>query len=117
MLDGLRVLLASRVALIRLEAAEATGHALKRVVSLVMVGVLALFLWALLLAGGIGALAALTGWGWFWITFGAAGMHLVVIGGLIAYVRRKAPTAFPVTRAEFERDRVWLDQLKPNSKG
>jgi hypothetical protein len=117
MLDGLRVLLASRIALIRLEAAEAAGHALKRVVSLVIVGVLCLFLWALLLAGGIGALAAITGWGWFWITLGAAGAHLVVIGGLIAYARRKAPTAFPVTRAEFERDRVWLDQLKQNSKG
>lgn len=114
---GVRDLVFTRIGLVRLEAAEAASHALKRIVGLVAIGVLALFLWALLLAGGIGAIAALTGWSWFWVALAAAGLHLVVIGGLAALVKRKAPTAFPVTRAEFEKDSEWLDQLKQNWKG
>ncbi len=110
--DALGTLVSTRIALIKTEAGEAAGHAAKRAAAAAAAAVLALFFWVLLLAGGIGALAAATGWKWFWLTLAAAGLHALVILILLGFARKSTPSPFPVTRAEFEKDRQWLDRLK-----
>jgi len=116
--EALLNLVAARFCLIRIEAAEAGAHAAKRVAAAVLAAVLGLFLWALILAGGIGLLAYFADWHWFWITLGVAGLHAVVVFILLMVARKTQPTAFPITRAEFEKDREWIENLKKqNWKG
>jgi uncharacterized membrane protein YqjE len=110
--EALLNLVMARLGLIKIEAAEAGAHAGKRLAAAVLAGVLGLFLWALILAGGIGLLAHYAGWHWFWITLAVAGLHAGVIFLLLTVVRKTPPTAFPITRAEFEKDREWIETLK-----
>jgi len=116
--EALKNLVVARLGLIKIEAAEARAHAAKRLVAAVLAGVLGLFLWALILAGSIGLLANFANWPWFWITLAVAGLHAAGIFSLLMVVRKTPPTAFPVTRAEFEKDHQWIENLKKqNWKG
>lgn len=116
--EALINLVAARLGLIKIEAAEAGAHVAKRLVAAVLAGVLGLFLWALILAGSIGLLAYFAIWHWFWITLAVAGLHAVVIFFLLMVARKTSPTAFPITRAEFEKDHQWIENLKKqNWKG
>lgn len=105
-------LMESRAAIVSIEAKQALGAALARGALLfaALLGVVGA--WALALAGAIGAIASATGWEWFHVALAAAGLHLLfaLTALLIAKSRKSEP--FPVTRAEFEKDREWLTQLK-----
>jgi hypothetical protein len=76
------------------------------------------FTWALLLAGGIAAISSATGCPWHWPAIGAAALHfvlaLLLLRGGSAHT---ATPAFPLTRAEFQKDREWIEnfQKKPKS--
>jgi hypothetical protein len=117
--EALFKLIGARLALIRIEGAEAGSGVARRLAAAAIACVLALFLWALFLAGGIGLLAHLTSWNWFWIALAAGGLHAAVILRLAMIVRKPSPAAFPITRAELEKDLEWIETLKKkqNSNG
>lgn len=110
--EALMGLIASRAALIELEAKEAAKSGARRAV---MVGIAAgclFFTWALLLAGVIGLIATQVGWGWHWVALGAAGLHLIAAVVLMKQAKPSGVPAFPVTRSEFQKDREWIENFQ-----
>lgn len=109
-------LISSRVALIQLESKDAARDAASRMARLVALVICIFFTWALLLAGGTAALARATGLPWYAIAFGFAALHLVA--ALILAKSAKSPSgpAFPITRAEFQKDREWIENLQLTRK-
>lgn len=66
------------------------------------------------------AVAGLIGWiasagpnvKWHFVALGAALFHLVLAGIAAAVLRRPAPPAFSLSKAELSKDREWLLNLK-----
>ena len=107
----------ARVELIQIESREASRSALRKGVLAGALAATVFFIWALLLAGGIGLLTAYLEscghpWGWPAVTLAAAGLHALLALGLAVALRRPTPPPFPITRSEFEKDREWLKTLK-----
>jgi uncharacterized membrane protein YqjE len=109
-------LVASRVALIELESKDAARRASKRAVLIAVASCCAFAAWMLLLAGGVSIISQSTGWPWNWVAVGLAALHLLV-GIILAQVARSAgnPT-FPATRAEFQKDREWIENFNKPRK-
>ena len=114
--QALFTLLASRAALIELESKEAAKAAAQRALRVVAALACACFTWALLLAGGIVLLAQATGWPWYGITLGVGALHLGAACWLARTTQDPAPSAFPVTRAEFQKDREWIENFQQSPK-
>ena len=117
--EAVMTLLASRVDLIRLESKEVVGGFARRAGFLAAAFGLIAFAWALLLAGAIGVISEALDWPWSWVSIGAAIVHLLLAILFSKLASPKAKAAFPVTRAEFQKDREWIENLhKPTkSKG
>ena len=115
--EALLTLVASRISLIQLESRQVAKDGARRIARMIAVVICLFFFWALALAGGIAALAANTGWPWFWIAITAAIVHLGVAMLLVLAAKSSSSPAFPVTRAEFQKDREWIEnfQKKPKS--
>ena len=114
--EALLALISSRIALIGLESKEAAKEAARRLSLLVALVFCALFAWALLLAGGIAVLARISGWPWYGIAIVCAILHTVAAATLAMALRCQAPALFPVTRAEFKKDREWIEILQQTKK-
>lgn len=110
--DALVGLVVSRIALIQCESKSASQELLKRLILMVMAGVAALGCWALLVVGGIGALAVATAWPWYWLALAAALLHALAAACFIGLAKTANTPVFPVTRNEFLKDREWLQTLK-----
>ena len=110
-LDAIAALIATRIALIQLEARATARKTAIRVLCVILAALCLLFAWLLLVAGLIGALVIATGWPWHWLAIAAALMHLVAALALLVH-RQPSEPPFPLTRAEFEKDRQWLENLK-----
>ncbi len=112
-------LISSRVALIQYEARQSAKCGVKRVVRMVAAVLCLFFTWILLLAGALGAIASASGWPWYWLAIAAAGLHLLVAFLLASSCNKPGTAAFPITRAEFQKDREWIEniQKKPKSNG
>lgn len=114
--EALVSLVASRIALIQIESQGATRQWGKCLVSGMIAALAGVFAWALIVAGGIGALAVVTAWPWYWIALGVALLHALVAGlGVLLFKSAKTPT-FPITRNEFQKDREWLQSLTTPKK-
>jgi len=116
-LEALAAWVQSRLELIQIESREASRLALRKGILAGALAATAFFIWALLVAGGIGWVSAYlerTGhpWGWPVVTFAFAGLHVLLAGGLLLALRRPNPPSFPITRIEFEKDREWLKTLQ-----
>lgn len=110
--QALASLLLSRTKIIRIEAQSAFADAAGRLV-LLLVGVFGIFCaWLLALAASIGAIAAASSWEWYHIAFVSAGAHFLIGVILLLIMKSRKQSSFPVTRAEFEKDRKWLSRLK-----
>ena len=116
--EALMNLIEARVALIQLEARATVRKRMSRVVGILIAAICMFFAWALLLVAGIAALSSASGWPWHWLAIVAAAIHVLLALILI----RKSSTkpvvpAFPLTRAEFQKDRQWIEnfQKKPKS--
>jgi threonine/homoserine/homoserine lactone efflux protein len=109
-------LIASRVELIRLEARQSAKSGASRAIRMAAAAFCMLFAWMLLLAGGITALSACSGWAWHWVALATAVLHLL-LAWLLILSCKAAPPAFPATLAEFQKDREWIEnfQKKPES--
>jgi uncharacterized membrane protein YqjE len=109
-------LIASRVALIQLESKDAGKETAKRA-SLIggAIGCL-FFTWALLLVGGVAAIAEATKYPWHWIAMGFALLHLIAALILFRLAKPSGKPAFPATRAEFQKDREWIENFQKTKK-
>ena len=105
-------LIESRASIISLEAKDAVGSGLAKLLPLLVCLFCAIAAWALAVAAAIGCLAAATLWKWYQITFAMAVLHALIAAAALIIAKRKRPAHFPVTRSEFEKDREWLIQLK-----
>lgn len=114
--EALLTLISSRVTLIQLESKDAARDAGRRAVRMAVVVFCAFFSWALLLAGGIPALARLTGCPWYGVALTLAALHLLVAAVCAKAARTPAAPAFPVTRAEFQKDREWIENFQKTPK-
>lgn len=116
--EALMTLIASRIALIQLEARETARQRARRVVGVIVAVICLFFTWTLLLAGGIAAVSSASGWPWHWLAIGAGALHLLLALLLLkGGSANPATPAFPLTRAEFQKDREWIEnfQKKPKS--
>lgn len=114
--EALLTLVASRVTLIQLESKDAARDAGRRAARIVAVLFCAFFAWALLLTGGIAALAKATGLPWYGVALAFAALHLLAAAIFAKAARTPAAPAFPVTRAEFQKDREWIENFQKTPK-
>ena len=114
--EALLTLVASRISLIQLESKEAAKDAANRVASLIAVVICAFFTWALLLAGVIAAIAKTSGCAWYWIAIAASAVHFAAAILLAKASKKPAAPSFPVTRAEFQKDREWIENFQKPRK-
>ena len=114
--EALMSLVATRLTLIELEAKDAAKQTARRGSSLAAAVGCIVFAWALLLAGGVSIIAKSADLPWDQVAIGAAVLHL--LGGIILarLARPSAATAFPITRAEFQKDREWIEKFQKTKK-
>lgn len=109
-------IVSSRAELIRIEAKDAARKGSNKAARVITAILCITFGWSLLLAGTIGALSQLAGWPWFWTALATGTIHMILA---IILLRKSSGTPtplFPVTRAEFQRDREWIEKLQKNPK-
>ncbi len=109
--DSAAAWFAARAELVGLEAREAARVAVKRGLLAGFLGGMAVFAWALLMAGLIGWISVGTGFAWYWVAMMVAGVHAavgVVVG--VVFARSGSPV-FEATRNELEKDLLWLEDL------
>lgn len=109
-------LIASRFELIQLESKEIARGGVRCAVFIAAAGFSAIFAWGLLVAGGISLIADAAGWAWNWVAIGAAIIHLIAAVILARLAKPSDSTAFPVTRAEFKKDREWIENFQNPKK-
>lgn len=114
--EALLALIAARISLIQIESKEAAKDAARRLACLIVLILCAFFAWALLLAGGIAVLSSTFDQPWHIFAFIAAVLHLIAATLLSLAAKSPGKTAFPVTRAEFQKDREWIENFKKTPK-
>ncbi len=114
--EALMALIATRVALFELESLDLAHNLAKRVCWIAAACCCVIFTWALLLVGGISLISEFTSWPWNRVAIGIALIHLLV--GLIFArgVISSSKPAFSVTRAEFKKDREWIENFHKAKK-
>lgn len=114
--EALLNLIAARVALIQHESKDAARDAAGRAARLIALVICVFFTWALFLAGAVALLAKLTAWPWFAFAFILAALHLIAALILAKSAKAPASPSFPVTRAEFQKDREWIQNFQSSRK-
>ena len=114
--EALAGLVAARMALIQLESKDAARDAARRAAWVAAACGCAFFAWALLLAGVIPMISESLDWPWNRVAVGAAILHLLAGIILVRLAKPSAATAFPVTRAEFQKDREWIENFPKTKK-
>lgn len=105
----------ARMRLASIEGREAAGEAGKVIILAGAALVAGAFGWLFLCLGIVFLLAKAMGdYGWVWATLivGAAHIAIAVVLGMILRARGGRPF-FPLTTAEFQKDREWLEKEKP----
>jgi hypothetical protein len=102
----------ARMELLALEAREAGQMAARRGVMAAVIAGCAMTAWLTGVAGLIGWIAAAGKFPWHFAALGAAVLHAVVAGFIVLALRKPAPPAFPLSKAELLKDREWLIHLK-----
>ncbi|MEK7952492.1 phage holin family protein [Luteolibacter soli] len=106
----------ARVELAALEAREAGKHAARSGVMVAIIAGCAMTAWLAGVAGLIGWVAAAGKIPWHFAALGAAVLHLIVAGIIVAMLRRPSPPMFSISKAELLKDREWLLNLKDKPK-
>jgi uncharacterized membrane protein YqjE len=114
--EALMSLVATRLTLVELEAKDAAKETARRGSSLAAAVGCIVFAWALLLAAGVSMIAKSTNLPWDQVAIGAGVLHLM--GGILLarLAKPSATTAFPITRAEFQKDRAWIENFQKTKK-
>jgi len=114
--DALACLVSSRISIIQAESKDAAATGARKAVLVVVAALCVLFTWILVLAGAVGAISSATAWTWYHVAFAAAGLHLAIAVIALLLAKSKSAPSFPITRAEFEKDREWLNRLNKKPK-
>ena len=99
--------------------AECPRHlhqAARRGVMAAIIAGCAMTAWLAGVAGLIGWVAAAGEFPWHFAALGAAVLHLLVAGIVVALLRRPSPPMFSISKAELLKDREWLLNLKDKPK-
>lgn len=113
---ALTTLIAARVALIEMESKDLVQELSRRLIWLILAVGCGVFAWLLILAGGISLASEASGLSWNKLAIGAALIHLVAA---ILFTRLAKPASsrtYPVTRAEFSKDREWIENFQKIKK-
>lgn len=103
----------SRLELVALEASEAGKMAARKGALVALIVGCGMIAWMAAVAGLIGWIASAgPNVKWHFVALGAALFHLVLAGIAAAVLRRPAPPAFSLSKAELSKDREWLLNLK-----
>lgn len=110
-------LVASRITLIQLESKDAASGTVRSAALILAACGCVFFSWALVLAGGISLVAQLANWPWNYVALAVATVHLLA-GLVMARLALKSPRGamFPITRAEFQKDREWIENFQKTPK-
>jgi uncharacterized membrane protein YqjE len=106
----------ARMELLALETREAGHRAIKVGVMAAIVAGCAMIAWLAIVAGLIGWVAAAGKFAWHFAALGAALLHLLVAGIVVALLRRPSSPMFSISKAELLKDRAWLLNLKDKPK-
>lgn len=109
-------LISARFALIEYEAKATAKSGVRRAALIATAAGCAVFTWILLLAGGISLIAELSGWRWNRVALAAAACHLLAGIILARLAKPSATPSFPITRAEFQKDREWIENYQETRK-
>ncbi len=109
-------LIASRIAIIQLESAEAAKNASKIIIHWIAALTCIFFAWALIIAGTIAAIAHCMHWPWHWIALATATIHLLAAASLFRLGKPNRIPAFHITRTEFQKDREWIENFHNHQK-
>jgi uncharacterized membrane protein YqjE len=114
--DAIPNLIASRIGIIRIESQDAIEVAVRKMI-LLSVALFSLFAtWGLLTAGLIGVISEHFNCPWYFAAFSVGGVYLLISLVMLVIIKKaKRTESFPITRAEFEKDRKWLNQLNNRS--
>jgi uncharacterized membrane protein YqjE len=115
-IEALLAIASSRAELIRIEAKEAARKSSNKLARIIAAILCITFGWSLLLTGCIGALSKLAKWPWFEVALAIGAIHIVLAYILLRKSSVTTTVLFPVTRAEFQRDREWIEKLQKNPK-
>ena len=113
---ALDALITSRLSLFQLESKEALVKAARSLIFITAGALAILFAWGLILVGIIQLIHLSTQWPWHWVALAAGGLHLLIALILVNLAKPSNKSAFPVTRAEFQKDREWLHQVLKTKK-
>ena len=114
--DALLALIDSRVAIFRIESRAAARHASRKVAKVAIAAALVFFGWALTLGGGVAAVSYVSGLPWHWVALAAALLHFIAALLLARSASASGPPEFPAFRAELQKDRQWIENLRNKSK-
>lgn len=114
--EALMGLIAARCALIQLESKEASEEAARRASLIAAACACTFFAWALILLGGISMISNFTGWHWDAVALALAIVHLLAGIVFAKFAKPSRNAAFPVTRAEFQKDREWIENFSKDKK-
>lgn len=114
--EALLALIAARLTLIELESRDAGKQTARRISLISAAGGCALFAWALLLVGGISLISESANWPWDRVAISVAALHLLAAIALFRAAKTPTEPTFPVTRAEFKKDREWIEKFQKPSK-
>ena len=113
---AIMTLVASRLALIEIESKEFANETIRRTSLILVASCLIFFAWALFLVSSIAWITELTELPWSQITLYMAMAHLL---GALFFSRMasssRAPS-FSATRAEFKKDREWIENCEKTQK-
>ena len=125
--EGLEEHLKARVELLAIEAREASTFAARKGVLGFVIGAFAFFSYALLLTSAVSLLGSwlerswpdtFDGIGWQMVALFAGVLHFLLAFILFKILKRKPDQAlFEYTRAEFQKDRQWLNPPKTKTPG
>lgn len=113
---ALDTLITSRIELFQIESKEVTGKLTRSIIFLAISALAVLFGWGLILAGLVQLIHSNTHWPLHWVALGVGFLHLLFALILVMLARPSQKSTFPVTRAEFQKDREWLHQILRTKK-
>jgi uncharacterized membrane protein YqjE len=115
-IEAIPSLIASRLGIFRIEAQDALGVTVRKLIILAVLAFCLIASCGLLTAGLIGLISVHFNCAWYFVAFSLGGIYLLIaLVMLLIFKGSKKIESFPVTRKEFEKDHEWLNQLKNRS--
>ena len=109
---ALSELISSRIELIRLESSEATRIAAKKTTQAIIIAVCLATAWFALMVSITCLIHHFCKVDWWLITLILATLHFILAMVFFTQLKQSSAPIFPVTRTEFQKDRLWLQRIK-----